>query len=338
MSLSIGLILLTGIGALVQCVLLAQLIGMDAAVVSPLLWVLLHVLSSGVAAGCIVKFLSVKTQRIEQPFSTFYLVFALAVFIPVVGILGSILALYYGIKEGLLRHRAPDYWQLTPRTELPYTTPAGRLATKLDSRGFTEHLMYSADDDDLYRKVLAAGNIKSSLSVAALKQAMRHDDERIRLTAYKTLDRKVTELNKQIQQLELCVSQGGTVESSNSWLQIASNYWELLTLEKGEPVARKQLLSKASAAAIQAVAVLPINRNAHFILGRVSLLQGDTRRANVAFERSRALGMPADKVLPYLAETAYQRHDFQRVRSLLSELDPSARVYPPLSHVTEYWA
>jgi len=336
--LKLVLIAVAGVAAWVQVILLCQLIGLDVGLAAPGTWLSLHVLSNALGALCIVKLLDITTYRIEQSVLMMMLVFSLVLFIPVVGIVGSLTALYYGIREGLLRHREPDYWQLTPRTELPYTGPARRLETRVDSRGFIEHLLYSDDEDDLYRKVLAAGNIKSSLSVNALKQAMRHDDERIRLTAYKTLDRKVTQLNRQIQQLEARVSDGGTVESSNSWLQIASNYWELLTLEKGEPVARRQLLAKASAAAIQAVAVLPINRNAHFILGRVSLLQGDNRRANVAFERSRALGMPADKVLPYLAETAYHRHDFARVRSLLSEIDPAARAYPPLSHVAEYWA
>lgn len=326
------------IAAAGQCLLLAQLAGLDLFSITPLVWVVLHVLLTALSACCTVKLMILIAQRFDQPIAFFFLVFALGLFIPFAGLVGSVLALAYGFRESQLRHREPDYWQLTARAELPFTTPSGRLATKVDSRGFTEHLMYSSDDDDLYRKVLAASNIKNSLSVTALKQAMHHDDERIRLTAYKTLDRKVTELNRQIQQLELRVSEGDNVESSNSWLQIASNYWELLTLEQGEPVARRQLLEKASAAAIQAVAVLPINRNAHFILGRVALQQGDNRRANVAFERSRALGMPADKVLPYLAETAFHRHDFARVRTLLRELDPATRAYPPLSHVAEYWA
>lgn len=268
----------------------------------------------------------------------FCLCFCSSLLMPLVGTIGLFSAFYYGFREAQLRHRDPDYWQVTQKAVLPFTTPKGREATQIDNRGFIEHLMYSSDDNDLYRKVLAAGNIQTSLSIAALKRALQHSDERIRLTAYKTLDKKVTVLNLEIQQLESQMSEGDGKERSNSWLQIASNYWELLTLESGEPVARKQLLEKAAAASIQAVSVLPINRNAHFILGRVSLMQGDIRRARIAFERSRALGMPADKVLPYLAETAFKNHEFKRVRSLLAELDASVRVYPPLSHVTEYWA
>lgn len=334
---SIGLLLVV-VASISQCLLLANLVVYQEMTVPPLLWLGVHVTlcaALAVGAGWVLSDL-VKEPSADWRFHG--LLFALAVFIPVIGSAGVFIALYRGFVEAGLRHREPDFWQLTPRAELPFTTPRGRKPTEVDARGFTEHLMYSHNDDDLYRKVLSAANIRTSLSVSALKQAMRHSDERIRLTAYKTLDRKVTALNQQIQSLELAVSKGDTKESSNSWLQIASNYWELLTLEKGEPVARQQLLNKASAAAIQAVVVLPINRNAHFILGRVSLLQGDTRRAKVAFERAMALGMPADKTLPYLAETAYMQKDYRGVQKLLLALDPAARAYPPLSHVAEYWA
>ncbi|NND89692.1 MAG: hypothetical protein HKN42_02425 [Granulosicoccus sp.] len=316
-----------------QFVLLVDLAGNRLWVESNTQWLLMQVILSVVTTVCSATLLGVHPRA-----PAFHaLLFGFSALLPGVGALGSVTALYLGSRESRLRQRAPDYWTITRRTELPFTTPSGRQATTIDSRGFTEHLLYSQDDNDLYRKVLSAGNIQSSLSVSALQEAMRHSDERIRLTAFKTLDRKVTELNRQIQQLESHVLQSGTQESSNSWLQIASNYWELLTLEQGEPVARQHLLDKAAKASIQAVAVLPVNRNAHFILGQVSLLQGDTRRARVALERARALGMPAAKVLPYLAEAAFMRHDFTQVRDLLRQLDPAIRAYPPLSHVAEYW-
>lgn len=264
-------------------------------------------------------------------------VFTICFLIPFAGTLGIAGAFIYGFNKANLSNNEPDYWQVTKLAQLPFTTPIGRKVTGIDSRGFTEHLMYSSDEQDLYKKVLAAANIKNSLSVSALKHAMRHPDDRIRLTAYKTLDRKVSELNRDIQHLESRVAMGDGLESSNSWLHIASNYWELLTLEKDEPVAREQLLEKASGAAIQAVSMLPTNRNAHFILGRVSLLQGNGRRARVAFERASALGMPDDKVLPYLAEVEFKEHNFARVRALLDQLNPAIRAYPPLSHVAEYW-
>lgn len=327
-----------GVSSLLQCVLLASLVAGQYPIGSPILWLVSHSILCAIGAICAARLLSDMAKEEEQQFRFSLLLFSLAFFIPVAGTAATFLSFYYGFREGLVRHREPDYWKLTPRVTLPFTTPKGRQETKVDSRGFTEHLLYSKDDDDLYRKVLAAANIRTALSVTTLRQAMRHSDERIRLTAYKTLDRKASDLNREIQSLEARVNTPDLTESSNTWLQIASNYWELLTIERGEPVARKQLLVKASEAAIQAVAVLPVNRNAHFILGRVSLMQGNTQRATVALERSMALGMPADKVLPQLAEAAFMQHDYSRVKKLLSRLDPATRAYPPLSHVAEYWA
>ena len=325
------------VSSLLQCVLLSNLVTDNYWIGSPLIWLIVHAVLSALGAVCAARLLSDVASEEKQRGRFYVLLFALAFLIPFAGTAATFVSFYYGFREALFRHREPDYWQLTPRAELPFTTPKGRVATKVDSRGFTEHLIYSKDSDDLYRKVLAAANIRTALSVTTLKQAMRHPDERIRLTAYKTLDKKVSDLNRDIQSLEELVNTADTTESSNTWLQIASNYWELLTIERGEPVARKQLLKKASEAAIQAVAVLPSNRNAHFILGRVSLMQGDTRRAKVALERSMALGMPGDKVLPQLAEAAFMVHDYPKVKQLLSRLDPATRAYPPLSHVAEYW-
>jgi len=325
------------VSSLLQGLLLTSIVTGEFWIGSQAYWLCAHAFLSALGAGCAARVLSDVAQEKKQHARFYVLLFALAFLIPFAGTAATFISFYYGFRYALVRHKEPDYWQLTPRTELPFTTPKGRVATNVDGRGFTEHLLYSKDDDDLYRKVLAASKIRSALSVSTLKLAMRHRDERVRLTAYKTLDKKASDLNREIQSLEDLATTSDSKESSNTWLQIASNYWELLTIEGGEPVARKQLLKKASEAAIQAVAVLPINRNAHFILGRVSLMQGDTRRAKVALERSMALGMPSDKVLPQLAEAAYLQRDYAKVKALLAGLNPATCAYPPLSHISEYW-
>jgi hypothetical protein len=319
--------------ALGQVLLLVDLIGAHVWLDSSALWLAVHAAMSLAAGFCAGRLLGLDRSKA----GLFILLVGFSLLIPVIGTLGGYTSLALGMRAARQRRREPDYWSVTRRAELPFTTPSGRQPTSIDSRGFTEHLMYSQDDQALYRKVLAAGNMRASLSITAFRQGMRHKDERIRLIAYKTLDRKVSKLNTQIQQLEQRVAGCGSREGSNTWLQIASSYWELLTLEQAEPVARRQLLDKASAAATQAVAAWPLNRNAHFVLGRISLMQNDTRRADVAFTRARALGMPTDKVVPYLAESAFIRHDFSRVRDLVQQLDPAIRAYPPLAQVSEYW-
>ncbi len=311
------------------------LIGVDS-VWAPAALTLGHVFASMLgAAGIAVMSSSLSGARAG---SFFFLSLTVSLLIPFVGLVGMGAALILGIHFADERHREPVYWQVTRNAQLPFTTPIGRDAQSTDRRGFAEHLLYSADEDDLHRKVLAAGNMRASLAVATLKRALRHHDERIRLTAYKTLDKKVTGLNREIQQLEQQTKTAQGADKSNAWLQIASNYWELLTLENDEPVARKQLLAKAAGAASKAVEVMPSNRNAHFTLGRAKLAQGDAKRAIASFLQARKLGMPVEKVTPYLAEAAFINRDFKSTSVLLRSVDKAFLRYPPLRHVAEYWA
>ncbi len=301
----------------------------------PVIWLFVHVVASIVAAASITFFVKQWLPDAGKPM--FVYCFSLCLSVPLVGAIGSLAALAYGIYQANNRHEEHVYWQFTKNADLPFTAPINRAVSKLDSRGFVEQLEFSNDPDDLYKKVLAAGNIQNSLSVGALKAAVKHSDDRIRLTAYQTIDKKVTFLNKQIQVLEQAARSQGAEDQSNTWLQIASNYWELLTLEKDEPIAREQLLKKASGAAINAIRILPTNRNAHFTLGRIALLQNQERMAAVAFERAMALGMPIEKAMPYRAEAAFQARDFEGVTNSINKIDDAYKTYPPLCHLAGYW-
>lgn len=298
-------------------------------------WIVLHLIASGGIAWATGEIIGSMTPHRSR--GVFALCFAFGVTLPLAGGLGAAAALWLGMRNALERHRETPYWQFTHNPELPFTTPIGRKIDKLDSRGFAEQVTFGSDNDDLYGKVLAAGRMRSSLSVEALNAAIKHSDERIRLTAYQTLDRKVTRLNGDIQRLERQAESVEGREQSDTWLQIASNYWELLTLEQGEPVAREQLLDKAGAAARRAIEVREDNRNAHFTLGRVLLRQGKPKPARIILRRALKLGMPKESVLPYLAEAAFMQRDFPRVSRLLKGLDGAFTRYPPLRQLAEQW-
>jgi len=148
----------------------------------------------------------------------------------------------------------------------------------------------------------------------------------------------VTSLNLEIQRLEASVASQKGQDKSNTWLQIASNYWELLTLENDEPIARRQLLEKAAAASTQAVAIMPENRNAHFTHGRVALFQGNYALAKNSLMKAAKFGMPKEVLLPYMAEVAFNEGDYRDVQKFLSLIDNSFAKYPPLKPVMEYWS
>ena len=47
---------------------------------------------------------------------------------------------------------------------------------------------------------------------------------------------------------------------------------------------------------------------------------GRLEEADAAYRRARELGLPASRVVPYLAELAFARRDFTQVRALLQTM------------------
>lgn len=321
--------------AVLEFVLLLQLAMGPSSFVSGFSWMFWHVIGSALGAAAMSLLLHRLLSRSLPSCMAFC--FPLSFCIPFMGLFGGTFALYYGISRSLNMHKEEVYWQFTDNADLPFATPIKREVVDADSRGFSEQLIYSKNYDDLYRKVLAAANIRASLSVDTLKTAIKHPDERIRLTAYQSLDKKVNHLNKEIQRLESASRGEQGQDKSNTWLQIASNYWELLELEKDEPIARKQLLEKAASAARHSITIMRSNRNAHFTLGRISLLQGEYKDASEAFAKSIEHGMPAEKAMPYMAEASFKQRDFREVKRVLKSIDSAFKKYPPLKNVAEYW-
>jgi len=295
-----------------------------------------HVLLSLLAAVCISALLVnlIPGRRIHLIF----MLFLLSLFIPFLGAAGSWLAMTFGAIMAKHRHKENVFWQFTDNADLPFAAPVGRPIPKLDSRGFTEQLAFDSDTEALYNKVVASRHIRDSQSGPVLKSAVGHSNERIRLVAYQMLDKKVSRLNKEIQRLDAKAQKTSGVAKSNIHLQIANNYWELLTLEGDEPVAREQLLENAHEHLTTAIEWQPQSVNAHFLLGQVSLKQGDTANAAIAFAHAERMGMSKDKVVPYIAECAFIDRDFTKLRKIMAHLDPAFRSYPPFSNVVEFWA
>jgi len=296
----------------------------------------IHVLVSLLAAICISALLInlIPGRRVYLIF----MLFLLSVFIPFLGAAGCWLAMTFGAIMAKHRHKENVFWQFTDNADLPFAAPIGRPLPKLDSRGFTEQLAFDSDTEALYNKVVASRHIRDSQSGPVLKSAVGHSNERIRLVAYQMLDKKVNRLNKEIQRLERAAQKSSGVAKSNIHLQIANNYWELLTLEGDEPVAREQLLENAKIQLTDAVELQPQSVNAHFLLGQVALKQGETEKATIAFAQAERLGMSKEKVVPYVAEAAYLERDFTKLRKVMANLDPAFKSYPPFSNVVEFWA
>ncbi len=324
------------IALIAEFALIVQLVAETGINLSTNMWVLAHLLASILAA---IATASVMQTLVPGKRPSLILLFAsMGFFMPFIGAVGTWLAVTFGAIMANGRHQENIFWQYTSNADLPFAAPIDRPIPKLDSRGFIEQLMFDKKTDELYNKVAATRHIRDSQSAPLLKTAIGHDNERIRLVAYQMLDKKINRLNREIQRLESDARLASGAGKSNIHLQIANNYWELLTIEEDEPVAREELLSKAENHAAQSLATAPSNVNAQFLLGQIFLKQNETEKANRAFKRSIELGISKDKALPYMAEAAFARRDFNLLRSTLKAIDPAYRAYPPFSNVIEFWA
>jgi len=324
------------IALIAEFILIAQLVANTGFELTTNQWVLAHLLASvlaGVATSLILTNL-VPGRRL--PLIAFFS--SLSFFMPFIGAAGGWLAVHFGAILAAGRHKENEFWQFTSNADLPFAAPIDRPLPKLDSRGFMEQLMFDKETDQLYNKVAATRHVRDSQSAPLLKTAIGHDNERIRLVAYQMLDKKINRLNKEIQRLEAEAKMASGAGKSNIHLQIANNYWELLTIEEDEPVAREELLIKAEGHAAQSLELAPGNVSAQFVLGQIYLKQKETEKAELAFNHAIGLGMSRDKALPYIAETAFLRRDFKKLRSTLKNISPAFKTYPPFSQVIEFWA
>lgn len=306
--------------------------------VSPPLWLTIHTVLALLVAGLCTAIVHMRVPTRTRACCSLAALFCLT--IPVVGALGTVLVLLPTILRIPATFDATAAWRVAEPITLPYTAPSGRIASARERRGFVEQLEYSTDDEVLYRRVLAAGQMKASLSVAVLRRAISHADERIRLTAYQSLDRLSHRLDQRVQSLELLLDgdrEPPTEHAFERSLQIAELYREMLTLEADEPVARAQLLDKLDRVIARAAGIRPDDRQVHFLRGQLELQRGRAAEARRAFERSAALGMPRQRVLPWCAEAAFAERDFNAVARLVGEVEPSLARYTPVRQVVSYW-
>jgi tetratricopeptide (TPR) repeat protein len=324
------------IALVAEFALIAQLVANTGIDLSTDVWMLAHLAASALAGIATTLILGKQIPGRRWPLMLFFA--AISFFMPFIGTAGAWLSVHFGAILANGRHKENVFWQYTSNADLPFAAPIDRPAAKLDSRGFMEQLLFDGQTEQLYNKVAATRHIRDSQSAPLLKTAIGHENERIRLVAYQMLDKKVTRLNREIQRLEADSKLATGTGKSNIHLQIANNYWELLTIEEDEPVAREELLMKAEEHAAKALGIEPGNVNAQFVLGQVYLKQQENEKANRAFTRAVELGMSSDKVLPYIAESAFKNRDFKLLRSTLNAINPAFRSYPPFSQVIEFWA
>lgn len=179
-------------------------------------------------------------------------------------------------------------------------------------------------------------------TVSPLLQGMLADPlDDIRLLAYGILDNREKGLTQRIlverpkldPRLHSELSDAQRAEANRTLAQLYSEliYENLVTGD-----VYRNAAAQADAYAAAALGHEPNDAALWRLRGRLAIARLDLDGADTMLQRAIDCGFPRDRMLPWLAEAAWLRRDFARVRALLGEMDSRATT-PTLSAVLDFW-
>ena len=294
--------------------------------------ILLHAIASIFFA--IVSYVFIPKKYKTTPYSSLLLMFLLLFTLPVLGIIGVVVALTFALCKPLKNDEIEIEEHKIP--ELPFEARAISANPTYSIGGLKAILKHANEPNKRLSAVMAARHMSDSQAIPILKLALKDLEDDIRLLAYSTLDGKETKLNEKISlyQQEIAVT---TKQPKLSHLQkqLAELYWELSYLGLAQGALRKYVLEKAEALALQSIE--HVKTSATFIfLGRISLALDKYEIAHEYLLKATEFGMARRHVLPYKAEVAFCMNKFDDCKRYLKEL-PEQPKGSELRHLQEYW-
>ncbi len=287
------------------------------------------------AAGAAVFVLSVPKLTTDSTLALGLLALALGLFLPVLGVLGLALAVRFGVNHKRGDRRRP--WQsLDPSVSLhapPRVAHRNVVASDLVS-ALSDRSPENAEHR--FQVLLLTRHLSPRIAISILKLAMKDPSDEVRLFAFSRIERFRASIESNIKTLT-AAKEGAIEDAARVELRLAENHWELGYLHLVEGTVRLYALQNARKHAMEAIVLSPEAAPAHFMLARILLALAEYVPASASFYRAINLGYPRKRVLPYLAECAFRRREFDVVKPMLREVASKPEEHFYLSPVVDIW-
>lgn len=189
------------------------------------------------------------------------------------------------------------------------------------------------------RALVALQNVPGNVASPLLRDVLTDPSEDIRLLAYGMLDNKEKVVNNDIHRASR--SYQGAAEGSSARQEaarrLADLYWELVYQELAQGDLRDHALRESLRYTLVALADSPDDAALHLRHGRLLQALHRPEEARQAYDQALALGMPKTRIVPYLAEVAFETGHHDEVRALMSDLG-NWQSLPRLKPVIAYWS
>ncbi len=299
---------------------------------------LLHAVASLLLAGLVIRWLPPALAQPRRPLQA--LLAACAYVMPGVGFAAVIAGVLY-----LRLHRVSDNAQPFDSVQLPDFDPHQKHATGFRVSGLRSFLGNAeASLSSRLGGMVALQYVPGKVASPLLRDLLSDSSEDIRLLAYGMLDAQEKRINQLIHQAsqEFAAERGvaGNATMSLACLQAAERlsdlYWELIYQELALGDLRRYAIAESLRYCDMVLAERSDNAALNLRRGRLLHELGEAAAAEQAYERARSLGMPATRILPYLAELRFDAGDYPAVRRLIAELGQWGAL-PRLRPVINYW-
>lgn len=292
-----------------------------------------HAAASALLALFAYAFLPANRKKPRLPILA--LLFSLIFFVPVMGfagVVGTILALPL-----LPRFRPKLAFR---ELALPELDPHERVMSggfrQAGMRGFLNNRQ--APVPLRLRALVTLQNVPIRVASPLLRDLLADPTEDLRLLAYGMLDAQEKKLNgsihDELQSLERAADDTARAASARKLAQL---YWELVYQGLVQGDLRRHALQQSLGYTQAALAGQPDDPALQLQLGRLLHETGEAQGARAAYANALAGGLPATRVVPYMAELAYDAHDYAEARRLIGELR-NWQSLPRLQPVVQFWS
>ena len=197
------------------------------------------------------------------------------------------------------------------------------------------------------RAMVALQHVSGRISSPLLRNVLNDSSEDLRLLAYGMLDSLERNISRSIdQELETLRKAQASEDSTGQRLgpvglqaaeKLSALYWELVYQNLAQGDMRDHAIRESLRYCDLVLGQQP--NHAQHTLRRGLLLHalGRNEEAALSYDLALQQGLPAARVLPYLAELSFAQRDFERTRQLMQQLDEWSSL-PKLRPVIDYWS
>ncbi|GAA4420075.1 hypothetical protein [Acidovorax lacteus] len=282
----------------------------------------------------------VRGARARPRWAVASLMACLSFAIPVAGFVGVLLAVIT-----LRVYRSPMLADAFDSVVLPQFDLHQRMQGSFRQAGLRSFLGNAqAPMSARMRAMVALQYVSGRVASPLLRTVLSDPSEDLRLLAYGMLDTLEKRINRSIdaeldalrQAEALADGSASRAARSESARRLSDLYWELIYQDLVQGDLRLHAIQESLRYCDRVLQEEPNTPALVLRRGRLLHLQGRLSDAEQAYQRARALGLPATRVLPYEAEICFERRDYRGTQALVQELSQWSAL-PRLRPVVDYW-